>query len=1155
MAGALQTAISTITATAKDIFFNLVTLLLGPPNTVTAITDTSANNFNVAPSGQTPITNFSPYGEGYFSVSNSSTATAAGASWMRYPTGTFNYFGTRTTVEAWIYVPTLIGSTSYPVLTNQDSSGALGQVRLEIFASTATTFTLGIYSTVTNSNAFSTITGNVKEWVHVAWQIDCVVPGPNNQVILSINGRTESVSRNWTGLTAAGSPATALSVGGNGYFSSYLPGFISNLRVVQGDSFVYGPTNFVPPTTPLTAIPGTQVLLCQSNRYVDANTQLPPKTLSNISTSNQIRSSNPFGVNVTSTDGSGFFSSTYANSLSIASSTNFAPTGDFTIRFWFYPTTINATHHLIGNYTANLTTDWVIEITSTGVLQVFLDGATLRLSSSGVVINQWYYVTVTRSGTTVTGRINGANFNVTATYTLSGTFGSATKTIFIGRRGGTLNQFIGYISNVSLVDGTAITDIPTSTLPALTGTNLLTLLYNTPYDNQSFVDSSSNRPLIARNPTSGPNAPNQGTFSPFSVPPNNWSSNWTTTNLSATVAAINPGTVPISLEFWLNWGGLIAGASSGTTVYLWACGSKSSYGSPMQVTIDGTTNIISFVWGQAGNGAPYIQRTAFITPNQWNHWLWIRDGANAFLYKDGVYVGAPGAFAGWSAASTAMQGTQYFNEPATNFFFTGGFQGYLSNFRLITGQAIVSGNFNVSGSGLTTTSIGHTGPNVAPVLTGTVQQLFFNTYRAWNDQSLNGRTPSSDASVQTSPFSPFATSTGWYPQISGGSGYFDGTGDYISATDDGYYDIGSQDFVLEGWAWSNSTTNNRLFCGQWGAAANCSYRLMQNGSRWVFSYSIDGTSVVLLTGTSVQQLNTWNHVAAVRTGNLFALFVNGVREVTGSATGVTMLNSTHPFTIGANALAGDTWVGYVGPCRLVLNNLPPGYNANNTRITVPTAPFENTRSTSILVNFTNAGVYDQSGRNNLETTGTVPVRISTVEKQFGSSTMFFNGNSYLNMLPNKSYTLIGTQDYTLEVWLRPTTVAGSQFILSYGAPVTGATFRILLSGTNPWFLIGSTSIFAPATNSFPAANVWYHFAMVRSGSAANNCAMWVNGTRVSTSFTNTSNFNGGTPLIGQEAGGSFYNGYMRDFRLTLGTARYSPASATITVPVAPLPTS
>lgn len=47
--------------------------------------------------------------------------------------------------------------------------------------------------------------------------------------------------------------------------------------------------------------------------------------------------------------------------------------------------------------------------------------------------------------------------------------------------------------------------------------------------------------------------------------------------------------------------------------------------------------------------------------------------------------------------------------------------------------------------------------------------------------------------------------------------------------------------------------------------------------------------------------------------------------------------------------------------------------------------------------------------------------------------------------------------------------------------------------------------------------------MVGSDSAAGKCAMWVPGTRVSTAFTNTSDFNAGTPLIGQEAGAGFYN--------------------------------
>jgi hypothetical protein len=84
------------------------------------------------------------------------------------------------------------------------------------------------------------------------------------------------------------------------------------------------------------------------------------------------------------------------------------------------------------------------------------------------------------------------------------------------------------------------------------------------------------------------------------------------------------------------------------------------------------------------------------------------------------------------------------------------------------------------------------------------------------------------------------------------------------------------------------------------------------------------------------------------------------------------------------------------------------------------------------------------------------------------------------------------------------------------------------------------------------ANQWYYLVLVRKGSSGTNCAIFLDGTRLSTGFANTTDFNTGTPQIAAESGGSLYQGYMQDFRLTR-FARYDPANSTITVPTAAFP--
>jgi hypothetical protein len=99
--------------------------------------------------------------------------------------------------------------------------------------------------------------------------------------------------------------------------------------------------------------------------------------------------------------------------------------------------------------------------------------------------------------------------------------------------------------------------------------------------------------------------------------------------------------------------------------------------------------------------------------------------------------------------------------------------------------------------------------------------------------------------------------------------------------------------------------------------------------------------------------------------------------------------TTHPASIGAfsNAPVGRPFSGYISCYQRIIGS--GGFNATNSTITVPTAPPTAVANTSLLLNFTNAGIFDNTGKNNLETVA--DAQIDTSVKKYGTGSMEFDG--------------------------------------------------------------------------------------------------------------------------------------------------------------------
>jgi hypothetical protein len=302
----------------------------------------------------------------------------------------------------------------------------------------------------------------------------------------------------------------------------------------------------------------------------------------------------------------------------------------------------------------------------------------------------------------------------------------------------------------------------------------------------------------------------------------------------------------------------------------------------------------------------------------------------------------------------------------------------------------------------------------------------------------------------------------------------------------------------------------------------------------------------MLVSTSTFNNNQWMHVAIARSGNAWALWVNGTREAyIASNSSAVDGGTSEVFNLGRSNLSGDSdWNGYVSGFKMVKGTAV--YDPASTSITIPTAPPTNTTNTSLLLNFTNAGIYDATSKNDLETAGNA--QISTTQSKWGGSSMSFDGNGDYLFTPS-SVDFVFNGDFTIEFWVyrAGSSAGGTGNYESLVATYNGST------GYGVWWL-NTTNVLhtrvegtTADTTTALSNSTWYHVAVTRSGSTVRT---FVNGVQGS-SFTSSATAANPGLYIGAQTVNKNFNGYIQDLRITKGYARYT---ANFTAPTAAFPT-
>ena len=835
-------------------------------------------------------------------------------------------------------------------------------------------------------------------------------------------------------------------------------------------------------------------------------------------------------------DGSGDY-------LSLPSSSSFTlGTGNFTIEAWINRTGINPINPTYGCIladfrTAEPSTQILIDLVgSDPKLRLWVNGAVRILGSSNMNLNEWNHFAVVRNNGITKLYVNGVQEG--ADYTDANNYSAST--LKVGGRfavvaaDGDFRSWPGFISNFRMIKGTAIYTTnftpPTSALTAVDGTTLLACQNSYNVDNsliRNTITVSGNTASVKYSPFISTEIQTVPTASVYfdgngdylTVPSND---------------SLQFGTGDFTIELWFNPGTL---ASHQPLMYHTSNREVNGTGH-YALVFNSTLGLRFFI----NNGTTVISQnsTAGWTPNTWYHIAAVRSGNTLTLYRNGDSL-ASGSVTGitiGAAVTTQVGGETY--DPLYS-------TGYISNVRVVKGTALYTSAFTPSTTPLTAVS-------------GTALLTCQGT--SFADSSTNNHTITATGNARAAANSPFSTTsttetlqtTSSRSYATSSSVYFDGSGDYLTIADNTALDMEGSSFTIEYWYYPLTTPSAQtIFAKRASGSGGGSYAGVLQGfsNNSLFPNvlaTVNGSSWgVNLTSTVAVTLNSWNHIAVVRDGNTWQVYVNGVSGGSAVLSG-TVPNNTAAFTIGGGAADGSFAINNSAISNFRVVKGTAVYTSN---FTPPTSPLTAISGTTLLTcqgttltdastnNFTITAVGNAAINSNNPFAPTLVSQPITPVRS-----VFFDGTGdYLSLADGNTAVQFGSGDFTVEGWIFNTSsVNPGRVVNNWSSSTAGAaSWEILVAPSSLIFLCGTNGTSSQVSLSGTIGlNQWYHFAGVRSG---NVFTLYINGVSVGTTTQNITLQAGNTFTIGARRNSASYvepfPGYISNLRVVKGTAVYT----------------
>ena len=563
--------------------------------------------------------------------------------------------------------------------------------------------------------------------------------------------------------------------------------------------------------------------------------------------------------------------------IQMAASSDFQfGTGDYTVEMFVYHTSLSGQQTYFSDPNGNNAGVYFYK-DSNNKLGLYYSGQIVT-GSANVPANQWVHVAVCRgSGTSrlfLDGVLQGSASDTT----------NLTETAYsIGNSVGGNNEFIGCISQVRVVKGTAVYTSaftpPTAPLTAITNTKLLTCQSN------RFIDNSDSAHAI----TAAGNA-EVTPFSPLATevydPAVNGGSAYFVGNDSTYMIlpanSLNLGTNNFTLEGWVYTTSTAQQAMVGNLT------AQHGYGSYLIILNDSyTTKKVRFYCKyNGGTTLDITEESGTLSVNSWNYIAVTRDGANLRIFINGIQAGSTNTALG-SYTIDPPQGSgntsAYLIGRTTDADSYSGsrmpFIGYLSSLRVVIGTAVYTSNFT---------------PPTAPVTAITNTKLLLNmaNAQAFDSAAQNNMTLYGNAKISTAQ-----------KKIGNSSLYLDGTGDYLTFPETpagADIDFGT-DWTVEFYFRPTQASIDSSLIEI--VSKEAGFQLYMSAAEMGLAISANNSGSYIfntVTGTDLSA-DTWYHIAAVHYGNTYKMYVDGT---------LTAINTTST----SNARTGAKWEigGYIG---------------------------------------------------------------------------------------------------------------------------------------------------------------------------------------------------------------------------------------------------